>query len=208
MEIVLIRHGQPQWMLNDEYTRNPGLTELGVIQAKKSADQFPKGSIDQLWVSPLNRTAQTLIPFEENEVAKEIKTFEWLKEMEDKDEVALYGKSTDEIMSFFEKRNSQTFEEWSVSNHGVYMQDFAKNIITNLEKELKSLGIVCTDDTFDKKFEIKNDSIENLKSFENFSKDEIYDHRKSRFLQIGRDQGFMQSYQMAPQLNLSNDFLD
>ena len=42
------------------------------------------------------------------------------------------------------------------------MQDFAKNIITNLEKELKSLGIVCTDDSFDKKFEIKNDSIENL----------------------------------------------
>ena len=74
MEIVLIRHGQPEWMLNNEYTRNPGLTELGVIQAKKSADQFPKGSIDQLWVSPLNRTVQTLIPFEESEVAKEIKT--------------------------------------------------------------------------------------------------------------------------------------
>ena len=143
MEIVLVRHGQPEWMLNDEYTRNPGLTELGRIQSKKSADQFTKGSIDQLWVSPLNRAAQTLVPFEESKVAKEIKTFEWLKEMEDKDEVALYGKSTDEIMSFFEKRNSQTFEEWSESNHGVYMQDFAKNIITNLEEELKSLGIIC-----------------------------------------------------------------
>ena len=162
MEIVLIRHGQPEWMLKDEYTRNPGLTELGRIQSKKSADQFTKGSIDQLWVSPLNRAAQTLVPFEESKVAKEIKTFEWLKEMEDKDEVALYGKSTDEIMNFFEKRNSQTFEEWSVSNHGMYMQDFAKNIITNLEEELEKLGIVCTDDTFDKKFEIKNDSIENL----------------------------------------------
>ena len=162
MEIVLIRHGQPEWMLKDEYTRNPGLTELGRIQSKKSADQFSKGSIDQLWVSPLNRAAQTLVPFEESKVAKEIKTFEWLKEMEDKDEVALYGKSTDEIMNFFEKRNSQTFEAWSASNHGVYMQDFAKNIITNLEEELKSLGIICTDDAFDKKFDIKNDSIENL----------------------------------------------
>ena len=135
MEIVLIRHGQPEWMLDDEYTRNPGLTELGNTQSKKSADQFTKGSIDQLWVSPLNRTTQTLVPFKENEIAKEIKTFE---------------------------RNSQTFEEWSASNHGVYMQDFAKNIITNLEEELKSLGIICTDDTFDKKFDIKNDSIENL----------------------------------------------
>ena len=68
MEIVLIRHGQPEWMLDDEYTRNPGLTELGNTQSKKSADQFTKGSIDQLWVSPLNRTAQTLIPFDLNKV--------------------------------------------------------------------------------------------------------------------------------------------
>ena len=149
MEIVLIRHGQPAWMINDEYQRNPGLTKLGNIQSKKSAKQFTKHSIDQLWVSPLNRAAQTLTPFETNEVAKETKTFEWLKEMEDKDEIALYGKSSDEIMSFFEIRNSQTFEEWAVSSHGLYMQDFAKNIITNLEGELEQ-------------FEIRNDSLENL----------------------------------------------
>ena len=35
--------------------------------------------------------------------------------------------------------------------------------------------------------------VKNLKNFENFSKDEIYDHRKSKFLQIGRDQGFSKS---------------
>ncbi len=38
--------------------------------------------------------------------------------------------------------------------------------------------------------DIKHSIIKNLKNFENFSKDEIYDHRKSKFLQIGRDQGF------------------
>ena len=37
---------------------------------------------------------------------------------------------------------------------------------------------------------IKFTIIKNLKSFDNFSKEEIYDHRKSKFLQIGRDQGF------------------
>ena len=162
MEIVLIRHGQPEWMLNDEYQRNPGLTNLGNMQSKKSANQFTKHSIDQLWVSPLNRATQTLHPFEEREVTKEIKTFEWLKEMEDRDEIALYGKSSEQIMNFFEKRNSQTFDEWSVSSHGMYMQDFAKNIITNLKDELENLGIVCIDDKFDKKFEIRNNSIENL----------------------------------------------
>ena len=41
--------------------------------------------------------------------------------------------------------------------------------------------------------DIKHSIIKNLKTFENLSKDEIYDHRKAKFLQIGRDQGFSKS---------------
>ena len=41
--------------------------------------------------------------------------------------------------------------------------------------------------------DIKYAIMKNLKSFENFSKEEIYDHRKAKFLQIGRDQGFSKS---------------
>ena len=45
--------------------------------------------------------------------------------------------------------------------------------------------------------EIKHSIIKNLKSFETYSKDEIYDHRKSKFLQIGRDQGFNKSPEIS-----------
>ena len=38
--------------------------------------------------------------------------------------------------------------------------------------------------------DIKYSIIKNLKNFENLSKEEIYDHRKTKFLKIGRDQGF------------------
>ena len=41
--------------------------------------------------------------------------------------------------------------------------------------------------------DIKFSLIKSLKNFEKFSKDEIYDHRKTKFLQIGRDQGFTKS---------------
>tara|TARA_B110001450_G_scaffold250867_1_gene270181 strand:- start:151 stop:1257 length:1107 start_codon:yes stop_codon:yes gene_type:complete len=41
--------------------------------------------------------------------------------------------------------------------------------------------------------EIKNSIINNLRSFENLSKDEVYEHRKAKFLQIGRGQGFSKS---------------
>ena len=39
-------------------------------------------------------------------------------------------------------------------------------------------------------FEIKNSILKNLKKFENLSKNEIYDHRKEKFLRIGRKEGF------------------
>ena len=41
--------------------------------------------------------------------------------------------------------------------------------------------------------DIKHSIIKHLKNFENYGRDEIYDHRKSKFLQIGRDQGFNKS---------------
>ena len=41
--------------------------------------------------------------------------------------------------------------------------------------------------------DIKHSISKNLKTFETYSKEEVYDHRKSKFLQIGRDQGFSKS---------------
>ena len=41
--------------------------------------------------------------------------------------------------------------------------------------------------------DIKYSILKNLRSFENLSKQEVYDHRKTKFLKIGRDQGFSKS---------------
>ena len=41
--------------------------------------------------------------------------------------------------------------------------------------------------------DIKHSISKNLKHFENFTREQIYDHRKARFLQIGRDKGFSKS---------------
>jgi acetyl-CoA carboxylase carboxyl transferase subunit alpha len=41
--------------------------------------------------------------------------------------------------------------------------------------------------------DIKHSITKNLNSFKNLSKEEIYDQRKSKFLQIGRDRGFSKS---------------
>ena len=45
--------------------------------------------------------------------------------------------------------------------------------------------------------DIKHSLIKNLKSFESYTKEEVYDHRKAKFLQIGRDQGFSKSSNLS-----------
>ena len=113
MEIVLIRHGQPEWMPGDVYTKNPGLTSLGKLQSEKSSSAFVENSVDEIWVSPLKRAQETFTPFKEKSIGKSIHVYDWLQEMQDEEEEALYGKGTEEVMAFFAKRNSQSFEEWS-----------------------------------------------------------------------------------------------
>ena len=44
---------------------------------------------------------------------------------------------------------------------------------------------------------VKDSIIKNLKYFENLSKDEIYDHRKEKFLKIGREGGFARSSNLS-----------
>jgi broad specificity phosphatase PhoE len=56
--------------LRNEYRRNPGLTELGKVQSQKSASVFLENSMDELWVSPLNRAQETHTPFKEKKYSK------------------------------------------------------------------------------------------------------------------------------------------
>lgn len=163
MEIVLIRHGQPDWGSGvDIYTKNPGLTSLGKLQSEKSSSAFVENGIDEIWVSPLKRAQETFAPFEDKKIAKSTYTYEWLQEMQDEEEEALYGKSKEEVMAFFAKRNSQSFEDWAEASHGKYMEVFSENIVSNLEVQLGNRGIVSLDAEYDRRFDLSKSSIERL----------------------------------------------
>ena len=157
MEIVLIRHGQPNWVTGvNAYTADPKLTDLGRLQSEKSSTVFDKSSVDELWVSPLTRAQETHRPFKDKSISKKIHVFKWLKEMEDEEEKELFGKSQEEVMDFFEKRNTQSFEEWIVGNHGQYMEKFRDNIILNLESELEKRNINPSGNKYDRLFDLNN----------------------------------------------------
>lgn len=162
MEIVLVRHGQPEWLKNNEYNLNPNLTEKGSLQAEMSSSIFQKNEVDKIWVSPLLRAQQTLEPFKKAGVSEDITVHEWLQEMRDSEEVDLIGKSNNEIEEFFIKRNSKSFEEWLLTNHGEYMKEFSDNIITNLGVSLNELGVVSLDNKYDRLFDLQKNETEKL----------------------------------------------
>ena len=163
MEIVLIRHGQPDWGSGvNAYTADPKLTDLGRLQSEKSSTVFDKSSVDELWVSPLTRAQETHLPFKDKSISKKIHVFKWLKEMEDEEEKELFGKSQEEVMDFFEKRNTQSFEEWIVGNHGQYMEKFRDNIILNLESELEKRNINPSGNKYDRLFDLNNSEIQKI----------------------------------------------
>ena len=163
MEIVLIRHGQPNWVTGvNAYTADPKLTDLGRLQSEKSSTVFDKSSVDELWVSPLTRAQETHLPFKDKSISKKIHVFKWLKEMEDEEEKELFGKSQEKVMDFFEKRNTQSFEEWIVGNHGQYMEKFRDNIILNLESELEKRNINPSGNKYDRLFDLNNSEIQKI----------------------------------------------
>jgi broad specificity phosphatase PhoE len=138
------------------------LTEKGNQQAVFSSSIFNKGEVDKIWVSPLLRAQQTLAPFKDAGVSENIIVHDWLQEMRDSEEVDLIGKSTKEIEEFFVKRNSKSFEEWLLTNHGEYMKSFSENIITKLGEHLNELGVVSIDNKYDRLFNLDSNETEKL----------------------------------------------
>ena len=63
MELLLIRHGLPLRIENDDGTpADPPLAPLGLEQAKRLAEWFATERIDALYASPLRRAHQTAEP--------------------------------------------------------------------------------------------------------------------------------------------------
>ena len=62
MELVLVRHGEPEWVRDGYNVDDPPLTTRGHEQAKRLADRLAGEHFDQIFVSPMTRARQTAAP--------------------------------------------------------------------------------------------------------------------------------------------------
>lgn len=80
MEIVLIRHGQPEWARDGLRVDNPPLTVLGIRQAELLAEAHLDLDPSHLAVSPLLRARQTAAPLLGG-LGRDEHIEDWLEEM-------------------------------------------------------------------------------------------------------------------------------
>ena len=80
MEIVLIRHGEPEWVREGLNVVDPPLTERGIRQAKRVAVALTGEVFDEIVISPLLRPRLTAAPTLAERGADEV-IERWLEEI-------------------------------------------------------------------------------------------------------------------------------
>lgn len=142
MEIVLIRHGQPEWVREDLNVENPPLTELGHAQAKRMAEALAGETFDEVFASPLVRARQTAAPlFEVLGRSEEISP--WLQEIGDP---AWHGTPAEKAQHAYEELRSRPAEQrWEGLNDAETVRDFTKRIHVGATEFFAERGVVRSD---------------------------------------------------------------
>jgi len=63
VELIFVRHGRPEHVVEMEGSADPGLADVGHEQAQQVGTWLLNAQIDALYVSPMQRARQTAAPF-------------------------------------------------------------------------------------------------------------------------------------------------
>ena len=80
MEIVLVRHGEPAWVIDGLNIDHPTLTDRGRRQADSAAAVLAKEHFDEVMTSPLHRARETAQPLFER-LGRDETVEDWLSEI-------------------------------------------------------------------------------------------------------------------------------
>jgi probable phosphoglycerate mutase len=142
MEIVLIRHGEPEWVRDGLTVVDPPLTDLGRRQAELLAKWMRDEHFDEILVSPLVRARQTAAPLLEALGRDEV-IDPWLEEIRDP---LWHGTPAEKAAeAYAELRGRSAEDRWHGLNGGESMRDFVARIRAGATQFLADRGVVRTD---------------------------------------------------------------
>ncbi len=139
MELVIIRHAQPEWVKDGLSVDNPPLTDLGFRQADAVAEEIANEHFDEVLVSPLLRTRQTAAPILDV-LGKPLVIEPWLEEIRNP---IWHGTPQEKAEAAWSAEKSKaSHERWSGVEGGEAVSDFVARINDGISGFLASRGIV------------------------------------------------------------------
>jgi len=145
MELILVRHGLPDWAPDSLARNDPHLSDLGHRQAARVAAIAKRwGTIDEIWMSPMHRARETAAPIGEATGVDPV-VHDWAHEIRNPDQWE--GSPIEEIKNEWINANLRPISElWDGMPGGETFRDFHKRIVAGLEGALDGLGITRLDD--------------------------------------------------------------
>ena len=142
MEIVIIRHAQPEWVKDGLSVDNPPLTELGFQQAEFLARELGEEHFDEVLVSPLVRTQQTAAPIL-RAMKKQLVIEPWLEEIRNP---IWHGTPQEKADAAWKaEKTKASHERWSGIDGGEPVSEFVARINEGVASFLQRQGLVRTD---------------------------------------------------------------
>ncbi|TFH15496.1 MAG: histidine phosphatase family protein [Acidimicrobiales bacterium] len=139
MEIVMIRHGEPEWVRDGLTVVDPPLTDLGHRQAELLAEALQSEQFDEILVSPLLRARQTAQPLLEALGRPEI-VDPWLEEIRDP---VWHGTPAEKAAeAYAELKGRKAEDRWHGLRGGESMRDFVVRIRAGATTFLADRGVV------------------------------------------------------------------
>jgi broad specificity phosphatase PhoE len=140
MELVLVRHAQPEWARDRTAQVDPGLTEVGQRQARLAANRLAGEVFDHVLVSTATRARQTAAPLLARLDGTPIDERTWLHEIHMP--AAWEGTPSQEVGRVLaEARDRPRDAWWDGLPGGESFRDFHARVTRGLVEELGTRGV-------------------------------------------------------------------
>lgn len=142
MEIVFVRHAEPEWVKDGVNIDDPPLTERGRRQSEHLARRLSRETFDEVLVSPLLRTRQTAEPILEA-LSVDLVIEPWLEEIRNP---IWQGTPADRAEAAWRaERQKMSHERWSGIDGGEAVSDFVNRINVGCSLFLEERGVTRAD---------------------------------------------------------------
>ena len=142
MEIVLIRHGEPEWVRDGLNVDNPPLTPRGRAQARAMAEYLRDEHFDEVFCSPMVRARETAAPLFEV-LGRPENIDPWLEEIRNP---VWHGTPEEKSIEAFRSQNARpSTERWNGIEGGEPPREFVERIRLGCSLFLRERGVSRTE---------------------------------------------------------------